>query len=75
MHIIRRSTVTGAGLWIYTGKAQFVEFFPDIDEQAAAAVGREEDGGYFTGEQLDHRLGQIGDFLEEHFPKADEDDA
>lgn len=75
MHIIRRSTVTGAGLWIYTGKAQFVEFFPEIEEQEATAVDREEDGGYFTGEQLDECLDQIECFLKKHFPRVDENDA
>lgn len=75
MYARPHSDANGAGLWIYTGRAQFVEFFPEIEEQEATAVDREEDGGYFTGERLDERLDQIECFLKKHFPRADENDA
>ena len=61
----------GAGLWISVGGPQFVEFFPEIDEQEATAVGREGEGGYFSGEELNQRLDEIEAFLNKHFPKAD----
>ncbi len=65
----------GAGLWISVGGPQFVEFFPEIDEQEATAVGREGEGGYFTGAALNQRLDEIEAFLDEHFPKADANEA
>lgn len=75
MYARPHSDASGAGLWIYAGGAQFVEFFPEIDEQAAMAVGREEDGGYFAGKQLDERLDQIQSFLTMHFPRSEADEA
>lgn len=65
----------GAGLWISAGGPQFVEFFPEIDEKKATAVGREGDGSYFSGKELEQRLDQIQNFLRMHFPRAEADDA
>ena len=64
-----------AGLWLSGGGRQFVEFFSkskEINEQQAQVVNCD---GYFTGTALNQRLDEIKAFLNEHFPKADANEA
>ena len=65
---------TSAGLWISVGGTQFLEFFPQIDEREALAVGHEKDGAKFSGQELEQRLDEIKEFLTKHFPRANADE-
>lgn len=71
IELIRRAPWREAVTYLFLGGCKYwlMEHWDSI-----RLDGREEDGGYFTGEQLDERLNQIQHFLITHFPKADEDD-
>lgn len=73
MYAAPRTRAIGGGLAIWVGPKAFAEWFPHIDEEeATAAIGREDEGGFLAGEALDQRLDQIQRFLEEHFPPPSE---
>ena len=67
-----RAGASGGELGIWVGAGRFAEWFPHIDEgEAAAALGKYDDGGYLAGKALDDRLEQIERFLTTHFPPPD----
>lgn len=67
-----RAGANGGGLEIWVGPERFAEWFSGIDEdEAVAALGRSEDGGYLAGDKLNERLDQIERFLTKHFPQPD----
>ena len=73
MYAAPQTRAIGGGLVISVGPSAFAEFFPHIDEEeAAAAIGREDQDEFVAGEALDTRLDQIQRFLEEHFPPPSE---
>ena len=51
------------GMSIYTGPGEFAEFFPVTEEEAAQALGRDSEGGFLTGTELEARLDRIERFL------------
>ena len=64
---------SGGGLRVWAGPEQFAEFFPHISKKdATAALGRYEDGGFVAGKELDQRLEQIEQFLNENFRRLDD---
>lgn len=70
MYASPRARPSGGGLSIWVGPKRFAESFPDIDEEeATAALGRYDEGGFLSGAALDKRLEQIERFLKEHFPE------
>lgn len=72
MYATPRAGADGGELGIWVGPWHFAEWFQPINEdQAVAALGTYEDGGYLTGKELDDRLDQIERFLTEHFPHRD----
>ena len=65
---------SGGGLRIWVGPKRFAEWFSHIDEdEATAALGKYDEGGYVGGEDLDRRLDQIERFLKAHFPPPEDD--
>ncbi len=67
-----RAGANGGGLEIWVGPERFAEWFSGIDEdEAVAALGGSEDGGYLAGDKLNERLDQIERFLTKHFPQPD----
>lgn len=67
-----RARANGGELGIWVGPWHFAEWFQAINEDdAVAALGTYEDGGYLAGKKLDDRLDQIEGFLKEHFPHPD----
>lgn len=66
MYVQPRAGQSGGELGIWVGPKQFAEFFPHVrEDDAIDALGAYDDGGYLSGEALDHRLDQIERFLTE----------
>ncbi len=67
-----RAGANGGELGIWVSAGRFAEWFEHLDEdEAVAALGSYEDGGYLAGDKLNERLDQIERFLKEHFPQPD----
>ncbi|MDE2899306.1 MAG: endonuclease NucS [Chloroflexota bacterium] len=67
-----RAGANGGELGIWVGPWHFAEWFQAINEEdAVAALGTYDDGGYLSGKQLDDRLDQIARFLKDNFPQPD----
>ena len=75
MYAQPRSGEGGGGLYIEVGPKQFVEFFPDLDEQEVAEALAPGGVRWWTagGKELDELLDRIQRFLTDKFPKPDVD--
>ena len=62
----------GGGLRIFTGPQQFNEFFGIAEDEAAEALGSDNDGRVLAGTELKARLDQIEMFLTAHLPRPDD---
>ena len=73
MYAQPRSGEGGGGLYIEVGPKQFVEFFPDLDEQEVAEALAPGGVRWWTagGKELDELLDRIQRFLTDKFPKPD----
>ena len=64
---------SGGGLSIWVGPKRFAESFSHIDEEeATAALGRYDEGGFLDGKELRKRLEQIERFLKKHLPPPED---
>ena len=74
MYARPQAGASGGEIELVVGPKQFAEFFPHVSEEAATeALGRSDDGGFFSGEELDRRLDQIERFLNEKLGQPDGD--
>lgn len=71
MYAAPRAGPSGGELAIELGPGPFAEWFPHIgEEEATTALGKYE-GAYLSGDELEKRLAQIGNFLRKYFPQPE----